>query len=83
MVQAAAPLSPSYLVFSLLSVLSAAGGVGSYLVSFVLLFEWAAPEHRTRASVFAQALQNKHFGHEGSNATESYPNITHLSLPGI
>jgi len=49
-----AGFSTNYLMFSILNVFMAAGGVGSYLVSFVLLFEWACPEYRTKASVFAQ-----------------------------
>jgi len=52
--QIVAGFSTNYLMFSVLTVVMAAGGVGSYLVSFVLLFEWACPEYRTMASVFAQ-----------------------------
>ena len=52
--QVVAGFSTNYLMFSVLTVFMAAGGVGSYLVSFVLLFEWACPEYRTMASVFAQ-----------------------------
>ena len=52
--QIIACFSTNYLMFSALTVLMAAGGVGSYLVSFVLLFEWSCPEYRTKASVFAQ-----------------------------
>ena len=52
--QILAGFSTNYLMFSILNVFMAAGGVGSYLVSFVLLFEWACPEYRTKASVFAQ-----------------------------
>ena len=52
--QILAGFSTNYLMFSILTVFMAAGGVGSYLVSFVLLFEWACPEYRTMASVFAQ-----------------------------
>ena len=32
----------------------AAGGVGTYIVGFVILFEWVCPEKRTFAATFAQ-----------------------------
>jgi len=46
--------STNYIMFSILNIFMAAGGVGTYLVSFVLLFEWCCPEYRTKVSVFAQ-----------------------------
>ena len=46
--------SNSYIMFAILNIFMAAGGIGSYLVSFVLLFEWSCPKYRTKASVFAQ-----------------------------
>ena len=52
--QALNGFSTSYPMFAILNIFVAAGGVGSHLVSFVLLFEWSCPKYRTRASVFAQ-----------------------------
>ena len=46
--------SNSYIMFSVLNIGMAAGGIGTYLVSFVLLFEWTCPAYRTKVSVFAQ-----------------------------
>jgi OCT family organic cation transporter-like MFS transporter 4/5 len=52
--QILAGFSNSYVMFSVLNIGMAAGGIGSYLVSFVMLFEWTCPAYRTKASVFAQ-----------------------------
>ena len=46
--------SNSYIMFAILNITMAAGGIGSYLVAFVLQFEWVCPKYRTKASVFAQ-----------------------------
>ena len=46
--------SNSYIMFAVLNVSMAAGGIGTYLVSFVLMFEWSCPQLRTKAGVFAQ-----------------------------
>ena len=52
--QALNGLSNSYIMFAILNIFMAAGGVGSHLVSFVLQFEWSCPKYRSKASVFAQ-----------------------------
>merc|ERR1712172_91017 len=52
--QALNGFSNSYIMFAILNIFMAAGGIGSYLVSFVLLFEWSCPKYRTKQSVFAQ-----------------------------
>ena len=52
--QLANGFSPSYLVFSVMNLVTAAGGMGTYLVAFVLQFEWICRDWRTKASVLAQ-----------------------------
>ena len=52
--QALNGFSNSYIMFAILNIFMAAGGVGTHLVSFVLQFEWSCPKYRTKASVFAQ-----------------------------
>ena len=41
-------------MFSIAYMVIAAGGVGTYIVGFVILFEWVCPEKRTFAATFAQ-----------------------------
>ena len=41
-------------MFSVSYMFIAAAGVGSYIVGFVILFEWVCPERRTFAATFAQ-----------------------------
>ena len=52
--QIIAGFSTNYIMFSVMNIFMAAGGVGSYLISFVFLFEWISPRYRTRASASAQ-----------------------------
>ena len=52
--QVLAGFSTNYIMFSVMNIFMAAGGIGSYLISFVLLFEWISPEYRTTASASAQ-----------------------------
>lgn len=52
--QIIAGFSTNYIMFSVMNIFMAAGGIGSYLISFVLLFEWISPKYRTRASASAQ-----------------------------
>ena len=52
--QIIAGFSTNYIMFSVMNIFMAAGGIGSYLISFVLLFEWISPEYRTKASASAQ-----------------------------
>ena len=52
--QIIAGFSSNYIMFSVMNIFMAAGGIGAYLISFVLLFEWISPEYRTTASASAQ-----------------------------
>jgi len=52
--QVVAAFSVNYLMFSVSYMFIAAAGVGSYIVGFVILFEWVCPERRTFAATFAQ-----------------------------
>jgi len=52
--QVIAAFSVNYLMFSICYMVTAAGGVGTYIVGFVILFEWVCPERRTFAATFAQ-----------------------------
>jgi len=52
--QLVAAFSVNYLMFSICYMVIAAGGVGTYIVGFVILFEWVCPEKRTFAATFAQ-----------------------------
>ena len=41
-------------MFSISYMVIAAGGVGTYIVGFTILFEWTCPEKRTFVATFAQ-----------------------------
>ena len=38
----------NYLMFSVLNMMSAAGGIGIFIIAFVYIFEWVAPSLRTK-----------------------------------
>jgi len=52
--QIVAAFSVNYLMFSISYMIIAAGGVGTYIVGFTILFEWTCPEKRTFVATFAQ-----------------------------
>ena len=52
--QVVAVFSVNYFMFSLCNMFIAAGGVGSYIVGFVILFEWLSPDWRSFGSIYSQ-----------------------------
>ena len=52
--QVVAVFSVNYFMFSLCNMVIAAGGVGSYIVGFVILFEWLSPDWRSFGSIYSQ-----------------------------
>ncbi|XP_023349296.1 organic cation transporter protein isoform X2 [Eurytemora carolleeae] len=46
--------STNYLMYSLMNMISSAGGIGIFLIGFVYIFEWTAPRYRTKISVLDQ-----------------------------